>query len=242
MAGSGITYRELAERTGLSAGYLNHIVRGRRPVPERELIAQIAKALGAEPDFFFDYRLVKVVAALEERPDLVNDLLARFGGRRMAESASRDETPPAAAQTTAEPLSELEAAGDEAADGWDDVLQPCVVPGCESPGKHKLGVRCRVWHEPSPIAGKSKTSALWAPDSDAFLCDQHALGGAHITLILEPNDSGETAVKVIAAPHANDRRTPIRHEPRESGRTKEPDNTVEPAQSEGGETSPMSTT
>jgi hypothetical protein len=112
-------------------------------------------------------------------------------------------------------------------DAASDVVQRCVVPGCESPGKHKLGVRCRVWHEPSPIAGKSKTSALWAPDSDAFLCDQHALGGAHITLIYEPNDSGETAVKVIAAPHVDDRRTPIRHEPRGSSRPETPGGTLE---------------
>jgi hypothetical protein len=108
-----------------------------------------------------------------------------------------------------------------------EVMQRCVVPGCENPGKHRLGVRCRVWHEPSPIAGKSKTSALWAPDSDAFLCDQHALGGAHITLIFEPNDSGETAVRVIAAPYADDRRTPIRHKPRGSSRPETPDGTLD---------------
>ena len=102
------------------------------------------------------------------------------------------------------------------ADGEKDIVEPCVVPGCDRPGKHKLGVRCRVSHEPSPIPGKSKTSALWAPDADAFLCDGHALGGAHITLIYEPNDSGETAVKVIGAPHTDDRRTPIRHELRGS--------------------------
>jgi hypothetical protein len=91
--------------------------------------------------------------------------------------------------------------------------QPCVVPGCGQPGKNKLGVRCRVWQEPSPIPGKTKTSALWAPDADAFLCDRHALGGAHITLIYEPNESGETAVRVIAAPEGKDRRTPIRQQP-----------------------------
>ena len=55
--------------------------------------------------------------------------------------------------------------------------EPCVVPGCANPGKNKLGVRCRVWQEPSPIEGKHKTSALWAPDTDAFLCDEHALEG-----------------------------------------------------------------
>ena len=29
----GVTYRQLATRTGLSAGYLNHLVHGNRPVP-----------------------------------------------------------------------------------------------------------------------------------------------------------------------------------------------------------------
>jgi hypothetical protein len=99
---------------------------------------------------------------------------------------------------------------------------PCVVPGCGSPGKHKIGVRCRVWVEPSPIPGKVKTSALWAPDSDAFLCDEHALGGAQITLIYEPNETGETALKVIATPHLDDRRTPIRLEPPGSGSGERP--------------------
>ena len=33
MAESGLTYRSLAEKTKLSAGYLNHLVHGNRPVP-----------------------------------------------------------------------------------------------------------------------------------------------------------------------------------------------------------------
>ena len=33
MAESDVTYRELAARSGLSAGYLNHLVHGNRPVP-----------------------------------------------------------------------------------------------------------------------------------------------------------------------------------------------------------------
>jgi transcriptional regulator with XRE-family HTH domain len=33
MAERATTYRGLAEKTGLSAGYLNHLVHGNRPVP-----------------------------------------------------------------------------------------------------------------------------------------------------------------------------------------------------------------
>ena len=34
MAETGTTYRGLADQSDLSAGYLNHIVHGNRPVPE----------------------------------------------------------------------------------------------------------------------------------------------------------------------------------------------------------------
>ena len=91
----------------------------------------------------------------------------------------------------------------------------CIVPGCTAPGKNKLGVRCRVWHEPSPVPGKKKTSALWAPDADAFLCDNHALGGARITLMFEPDSSGETTLRVVAGSHAVERTLPIRRTTKE---------------------------
>ena len=37
---TALTYRALAEKTKLSAGYLNHIVHGNRPVPSNEVIAR----------------------------------------------------------------------------------------------------------------------------------------------------------------------------------------------------------
>src|SRR5688500_20220576 len=56
MSERGVTYRQLAERSGLSAGYLNHLVHGNRPVPSDEVIAQLAKALRVEPEHFREYR------------------------------------------------------------------------------------------------------------------------------------------------------------------------------------------
>ena len=43
------TYRALADRTGLSAGYLNHLVHGNRPVPSYDVIVTLAKDLRVEP-------------------------------------------------------------------------------------------------------------------------------------------------------------------------------------------------
>ena len=37
---SGTTYRGLAAKTGLSAGYLNHLVHGNRPVPSNDVIGR----------------------------------------------------------------------------------------------------------------------------------------------------------------------------------------------------------
>ena len=86
----------------------------------------------------------------------------------------------------------------------------CIVPGCRSEGRNKLGVRCRVWHDGPYPHGKGKTGALWAPDTDAFLCDEHALGGATMTLLYEPDGSGQTTVRVIGAIHVEGRRKPIK--------------------------------
>lgn len=87
----------------------------------------------------------------------------------------------------------------------------CVVPGCLQPGRNKLGVRCRVWHDQANAPrGKGKTGALWAPDAEAYLCDKHAMSGAHMTVLFEPDNSQETTIKVIAATTVVERTTPIK--------------------------------
>jgi transcriptional regulator with XRE-family HTH domain len=74
MAETGVTYRALAEKTDLSAGYLNHIVHGNRPVPSNEVIAILAKALKVEPAHFQEYRIRTITARLEKMPALVDRL------------------------------------------------------------------------------------------------------------------------------------------------------------------------
>ena len=60
MGETGITYRGLAEKTKLSAGYLNHLVHGNRPVPSDKVVAQLAKALGVEPEHFREHVLDRI--------------------------------------------------------------------------------------------------------------------------------------------------------------------------------------
>jgi transcriptional regulator with XRE-family HTH domain len=78
MGEKGLTYRGLASRTGLSAGYLNHLVHGNRPVPSKDVVARLADALGVEPDYFREYRLRVIADRLEEMPDLVDRLYKRL--------------------------------------------------------------------------------------------------------------------------------------------------------------------
>ena len=75
---SGTTYRGLAAKTGLSAGYLNHLVHGNRPVPSNDVIERLANALDVDPDHFREYRLRVITEKLERMPEMVDRLYRRY--------------------------------------------------------------------------------------------------------------------------------------------------------------------
>ena len=81
MQEAGVTYRGLADETGLSAGYINHVVHGNRPVPSNEVIARLAAALGVEPEHFMEYRLRVITEKLEQVPAMIDRLYKQLGGR-----------------------------------------------------------------------------------------------------------------------------------------------------------------
>jgi len=78
MADTGLTYRGLASLTQLSAGYLNHLVHGNRPVPSKEVVERLAGALDIEADHFREYRLRVITDRLEAKPDLIDRLYKRL--------------------------------------------------------------------------------------------------------------------------------------------------------------------
>jgi len=76
---TGLTYRALAAKTDLSAGYLNHLVHGNRPVPSKDVVQRLAAALGVEPEHFREYRLRVITDRLESMPALIDRLYKRLG-------------------------------------------------------------------------------------------------------------------------------------------------------------------
>jgi transcriptional regulator with XRE-family HTH domain len=78
MTDTGITYRGLADKTKLSAGYLNHLVHGNRPVPSNDVIERLASALGVEPEHFREYRLRVITDRLEAMPEMIDKLYRRL--------------------------------------------------------------------------------------------------------------------------------------------------------------------
>ena len=73
-----VTYRGLADQTGLSAGYLNHLVHGNRPVPSNDIVRSLASALDVEPEHFREYRLRVITKRLEAMPELADRLYRRL--------------------------------------------------------------------------------------------------------------------------------------------------------------------
>ena len=90
---TGVTYRALAAKTNLSAGYLNHLVHGNRPVPSNDVIERLAGALGVEAEHF---RRVPSArdhgAAREGAGDDRPALQAAQGALRMARTRQSNES------------------------------------------------------------------------------------------------------------------------------------------------------
>lgn len=74
MAERRISYRRLATRTKLSAGYLNHLACGSRPVPSDSVIRNIAGSLKVKPEYFFEYRRRGLLSKLDRSPELADKL------------------------------------------------------------------------------------------------------------------------------------------------------------------------
>ena len=80
----------------------------------------------------------------------------------------------------------------------------CAIPGCSDHAEHHLGVRLR----------RPDTTAIWAPNTNVFLCDDHAISGLRIQVLLIPTGTGRIQTDVLATEdQGTTRRTSIRNDP-----------------------------
>ena len=79
---TGVTYRGLAAKTSLSAGYLNHLVHGNRPVPSTKVMEQLAEALDVDAEHFVEYRLRMITERLERSPAQIDRLYKQLRAKR----------------------------------------------------------------------------------------------------------------------------------------------------------------
>lgn len=65
----------------------------------------------------------------------------------------------------------------------------CIIPNCQNEANHNLGIRLR----------RPETTAIWAPNCDAFLCDRHADQGYTVDIVLTPNNARTITTNVSLA-------------------------------------------
>ena len=66
---------QIAIKTGLSKSFLSDIINNKVLPPRDEFIKKIAKALRVEPDYFFEYRLRRLIDFINENRDFLDDCI-----------------------------------------------------------------------------------------------------------------------------------------------------------------------
>jgi hypothetical protein len=79
----------------------------------------------------------------------------------------------------------------------------CLIPNCNNNAENNISIRCR----------RQDTSAIWAPNTGAFLCDEHAGQGYSIDINFTPAQVRSITTNVSAGGDIEIRTTPIIHNP-----------------------------
>jgi hypothetical protein len=62
----------------------------------------------------------------------------------------------------------------------------CIIAGCDNDAENNFSVRLR----------RPDTSAIWAPNSAAYICEEHAFSGLKVTVILEDAGTGKIQTRI----------------------------------------------
>jgi hypothetical protein len=80
-------------------------------------------------------------------------------------------------------------------------MPKCIIEGCLNNANHNISIRCR----------RPNTSAIWSPNTNAYLCDEHAEQGCIIDVIITPTNTGKIETHISNGNNTKDRTTSITH-------------------------------
>ncbi|WP_276974348.1 hypothetical protein [Flavobacterium filum] len=78
-------------------------------------------------------------------------------------------------------------------------MPQCLIPNCPNNATNNISIRLR----------REDTTAIWAPNSEAFLCNAHAAQGYTINIDFVPAQGHSITTNVSAGGHTETRTTPI---------------------------------
>ena len=81
----------------------------------------------------------------------------------------------------------------------------CIFDGCNEQGVNTIGVRLR--------RPDTNTTSIWAPNTNAMVCDRHANQGMRVTVHVELLDERVVETRVRAIGRVVERTTHIQHDP-----------------------------
>ncbi len=82
-------------------------------------------------------------------------------------------------------------------------MPQCLIPNCANNAENNISIRCR----------RPDTTAIWAPNTEAFLCDVHADEGYSIDITFATAPVRSITTNVSAGGHVETRTTPIINHP-----------------------------
>lgn len=82
-------------------------------------------------------------------------------------------------------------------------MAKCIIVNCNNLATNNLSVRLR----------REDTTAIWAPNTDAFICDVHAACGMTVDIRLTCHAQRTIETRVTAGGATKTRTTPINNRP-----------------------------
>jgi transcriptional regulator with XRE-family HTH domain len=89
-----LSFAQMAKVTGFTSQYLNLLINGKRGVPKPENIEKIANGFNISPDYFMEYRFIKIKEGLMHDSELERETFLKVSEKISSYRSKEGETAP----------------------------------------------------------------------------------------------------------------------------------------------------